>query len=182
MRTRPVPPSGCMWCAWCCPLCKLKRGWLSGVGFWLESLGLFSCCCGRSWDTKMAIRYYQKLHKHYALADLSRWVGACWRVQCVCLVCVTVWRLVAVGCSPRHCTLRAACRADTRSSKLDCGGGQRQRSYLGRASLCAAVWTATKTQVGGCHPVPLGNVRLVPLAHPAGPLVVVDVQCRPAFV
>jgi hypothetical protein len=27
----------------------------------------------RSWGKRMALRYYQRLHKHYALADLSRW-------------------------------------------------------------------------------------------------------------
>ncbi len=41
--------------------------------------------CACSWGKRMAIRYYQKLHKHYALADLTRYkefkIGLRWRTE-----------------------------------------------------------------------------------------------------
>ncbi|KAJ8607426.1 hypothetical protein CTAYLR_009987 [Chrysophaeum taylorii] len=56
--------------------------------------------CWSSWETRMAARYYRRLHKEYAIVDLSRWQeGACglrWRTE----------REVRAGVGERSCAAK----------------------------------------------------------------------------
>lgn len=56
-----------------------------------------------SWETRMAARYYRKLHKEYAIVDLSRWhEGVCglrWRTEREVLAGIGEESCASKGCT-----------------------------------------------------------------------------------
>mmetsp|Transcript_7504 Transcript_7504/g.19546 ORF Transcript_7504/g.19546 Transcript_7504/m.19546 type:complete len:169 (-) Transcript_7504:39-545(-) len=103
-----------------------------------------------SWETRMAVRYYRRLHKEYAIVDLSRWrEGQCglrWRTEAEVLAGVG-----ETTCAARRCREVADLRTFEVPFAYSDPGDAKTKCELVKVRVCAACGDKLAT-LGGTPP------------------------------